>query len=196
MRINTLLVLLSLLLAPASADTMETVIIQTSLGEITVELNQTKAPVTVKNFLAYVDRGLFANARFYRTVTLEPDNQPHNEVKIEVIQAGLDPALESKALPPIRLERTQQTGIEHLDGAISMARDGPDTASSEFFICVGAQPELDFGGARNPDGQGFAAFGRVVSGMSVVRKIQKAKAQGQSLTPAILIQNIRRGPKS
>ena len=146
----------------------------------------------MKNFLKYVDKGLFTNARFHRTVTLNPDNQPHNKVKIEVIQAGLDPAKESMALPAIPLERTNKTGLKHKDGTISMARLEPDTASSEFFICVGDQPELDYGGRRNPDGQGFAAFGRVVSGMNVVRAINKAPVQEQSLTPPILIQNIRR----
>ncbi|HIB67533.1 MAG TPA: peptidylprolyl isomerase, partial [Phycisphaerales bacterium] len=143
-------------------------------------------------FLRYVDQGLFTNARFHRTVTLNPDNQPQNRVKIEVIQAGLDPALEKKAFAPIPLERTNKTGLSHKDGTISMARLEPDTASSEFFVCLGDQPELDFKGARNPDGQGFAAFGRVTEGMDVVRKIHRAKASGQSLTPPILIQSVRR----
>lgn len=167
------------------------VLLQTSLGDIVVELYPKKAPITVKNFLAYVEKGLYTNARFHRTVTLHPDNQPHNKVKIEVIQSGLDPARESSALAPIRLERTSVTGVHHTDGAISMARDGPDTASSEFFICIGPQPSLDYGGKRNPDGQGFAAFGRVISGMSVVRRIQASNATGQTLDPPILIQAAR-----
>ena len=87
----------------------------------------------------------------------------------------------------MKLERTRDTGLTHVDGAISMARDGPDTATSDFFVCVGAQPELDFGGKRNPDGQGFAAFGRVVSGMDVIRKIHAAPASGQSLAPPVKI---------
>lgn len=167
------------------------VLLQTSLGDIVVELYPKKAPVTVKNFLAYVEKGLYTNARFHRTVTTHPDNQPGKKVKIEVIQSGLDPAKESATLPPIRLERTSTTGLRHLDGTISMARDAPDTASSEFFICIGAQPSLDFGGKRNPDGQGFAAFGRVVSGMSVVHRIQASPAVGQTLKPPILIQSAR-----
>jgi peptidyl-prolyl cis-trans isomerase A (cyclophilin A) len=190
LRLSLFFVLICLL--SASADTFENVIVQTSQGEFTLRLNSSKAPVTVKNFLAYVDQGLFSNARFHRTVTLAPDNQPQNKIKIEVIQAGLDPSMESKSLPAIPLERTNRTGLRHLDGTISMARDKPNTASSEFFICIGDQPELDFKGRRNPDGQGFAAFGQVVQGMDVVRRIHRAEANGQSLEPPILIQNIRR----
>jgi peptidyl-prolyl cis-trans isomerase A (cyclophilin A) len=73
-----------------------------------------------------------------------------------------------------------------------MARDGPDTATGDFFICIGDQPELDFGGRRNPDGQGFAAFGRVVKGMDVLRRIQAAPAKGQTLTPPVRIVQARR----
>jgi peptidyl-prolyl cis-trans isomerase A (cyclophilin A) len=88
---------------------------------------------------------------------------------------------------PIRLERTRDTGLRHQDGTVSMARAEPDTATSDFFVCIGDQPELDFGGQRNPDGQGFAAFGRVVKGMDVVRRIQLAPADGQTLTPPVSI---------
>ena len=89
--------------------------------------------------------------------------------KIEVIQGGANAEYEDFAA--IQLETTKQTGIKHLDSVLSMARGEPNTASSEFFICIGAQPSLDFGGLRNPDGQGFAAFGRVTKCMHVVRKI-------------------------
>jgi len=112
-------------------------------------------------------------------------------VKIEVIQAGINPARESEAFPPIALERTRVTGLKHLAGVISMARAQPDTATSDFFICVTDQPSLDYGGARNPDGQGFAAFGQVVSGMDVVRRIQNARARGQTLAPPVKILSIR-----
>jgi peptidyl-prolyl cis-trans isomerase A (cyclophilin A) len=102
-----------------------------------------------------------------------------------------------KDFPPIKLERTNKTGIRHLDGTISMARDGPDTGTSDFFICIGNQPSLDFGGKRNPDGQGFAAFGRVLLGMDVVRRIQEAPAKGQALQPPVAITNIvRKEPAS
>ena len=73
-----------------------------------------------------------------------------------------------------------------------MARDGPDTATSDLFICIGDQPELDFGGKRNPDGQGFAAFGRVLRGLDIVRQIQRSKAVDQGLTPPVTILSIRR----
>jgi peptidyl-prolyl cis-trans isomerase A (cyclophilin A) len=160
------------------------VLISTDLGDIEVELDA-RAPVTVANFLRYVDAKLYDGGVFHRTV--KPDNQPASRVKIEVIQGGLDPDRAKEEFPPIKLERTRDTKISHQDGTISMARAGPDTATGDFFICIGPQPELDYGGQRNPDGQGFAAFGRVVKGMDVVRKIQAAPAQGQKLTPAVKI---------
>ncbi len=169
---------------PAPAKPVR-VVVQTDKGEFELELREARAPKTVRNFLAYVDAGLYDGGVFHRTV--KPDNQPANPVKIEVIQGGINPARESEALPPIPLERTRDTGLAHKDGTISMARDTPDSARGDFFICIGDQPELDFGGKRNPDGQGFAAFGRVVKGMDVVRAIQQAPAKGQGLTPAIKI---------
>jgi len=166
------------------------VLIRTSEGTIELELADTRAPKTVANFLKYVDAMLYDGGRFHRAVT--PDNQPDNKVKIEVIQAGLDPKKERDAFAAIALERTRDTKLAHVDGTISMARDGPDTATHEFFICIGDQPELDFGGKRNPDGQGFAAFGKVVKGMDVVKAIQKSAANGQTLKPPIAIESIRR----
>jgi peptidyl-prolyl cis-trans isomerase A (cyclophilin A) len=161
------------------------VLLETQLGAITIEVDAARAPVTAANFLRYVDAGFYNGGVFHRTVRL--GNQPNNKVKIEVIQAGSDPALARSGFPPIPLERTNKTGLSHTDGCVSMARDTPDTATSDFFICIGDQPALDFGGARNPDGQGFAAFGRVVKGMDVVRKIQAAPADAQKLTPPIKI---------
>lgn len=161
------------------------VLLQTEKGEIELELDEAHAPQTVKNFLAYVDAGAYEGGVFHRTV--KPDNQPSNAVKIEVIQGGANPARQSQDRAPIPLERTNVTGIKHKDGTVSMARDAPDTATSDFFICIGDQPELDYGGKRNPDGQGFGAFGKVVKGMDVVRAIQQASASGQQLTPPIRI---------
>ena len=166
------------------------VLIQTEKGNIEIELNPAQAPVTVANFLRYVDGKYYDGGRFHRTVTL--DNQPDNKIKIEVIQAGIDPDKAKKELEPIKLERTRDTKISHKNGTISMARDGPDTATSDFFICIGNQPELDFGGKRNPDGQGFAAFGRVTKGMDVVKKIQAAPAEGQTLSPPVKILKVTR----
>ena len=166
------------------------IIIETELGDIKVELYEKEAPITVANFLRYVDSSKFINSTFYRTVT--PDNQPYNNVKIEVIQGGLYE--EDKMFPPIEHETTDKTGILHKDGVISMARNEPGTATSEFFICVGDQPELDFGGKRNPDGQGFAAFGKVIDGMGVVKRIHNWPETRQTLDPKIRINNIYRAP--
>lgn len=170
-------------------DTVE-VMILTSKGDFVVELDREHAPETTKNFLRYVDGGRYISGRFHRTVT--PENQPNNKVKIEVIQGGVHEELSKKDFPPIKLERTSVTGLKHLNGTISMARDGADSATSDFFICIGDQPELDFGGKRNPDGQGFAAFGRVTKGMDVVRAIQRSDATEQTLEPPIAIKNIVR----
>ena len=160
-------------------------VIQTDKGYIEVELNGSAMPKTTANFLKYVDGKFYDGGRFHRTVT--PKNQEDAKVKIEVIQGGIDPKRQPDEFPFLKLERTKETRLSHKDGTISMARDGPDSAISDFFICIGDQPELDFGGKRNPDGQGFAAFGRVVKGMEVVRKIQAAPAEGQTLMPPIKI---------
>jgi peptidyl-prolyl cis-trans isomerase A (cyclophilin A) len=166
------------------------IVIKTELGDMTVEIYEKDAPITATNFLRYVDNNLFAGASFYRVVTM--DNQPNNDVKIEVIQGGLGFDEIDESFPPIEHETTSKTGITHKDGVISMARNEPGSASSEFFICINDQPELDFGGKRNPDGQGFAAFGKVIEGMDVVRKIQKQPADGQMLNPKIKIFSISR----
>jgi peptidyl-prolyl cis-trans isomerase A (cyclophilin A) len=166
------------------------VLIETEAGDIEVELDPAKAPSTVANFLKYVDGKFYDGGRFYRAVT--PDNQPDNKVKIEVIQGGINPDKKKDAFKALKLERTKDTGLKHKDGTISMARAGPDTATSDFFICIGDQPELDFEGKRNPDGQGFAAFGRVVKGMDVVKKIQKSEAEGQTLKLPVKITKVSR----
>jgi peptidyl-prolyl cis-trans isomerase A (cyclophilin A) len=172
-----------------AAGQLPRVRVSTTLGDIVMTIDTVRAPVSSANFLSYVDAGMYTNGRFHRTVT--PDNQPNNLVKIEVIQGGRDSAHAGERAP-IPLERTSVTRLKHLNGTVSMARGGPDTATSDFFICIGDQPALDFGGKRNPDGQGFAAFGTVTSGMDVVRRIQQSPAQGQTLTPAIVILSIKR----
>jgi len=121
-----------------------------------------------------------------------------NPVKIDVIQGGITD--KKKFLRPIRHEPTNRTGLRHRNGTISIARDKPGTGTAgAFFICIGAQPELDFGGRRNPDRQGFAAFGQVVRGMEVVHAIWSSKAgaryegmRGQGLTPPIGIVSAKR----
>lgn len=165
-----------------------TIVIETELGDIHVEIYEEKVSITALNFLRYVDGGHFKGGSFYRTVTM--DNQPNNDVKIEVIQGGRN--LDMDGFESIEHETTDRTGVLHKDGVISMARNQPGSATSEFFICVGDQPELDFGGKRNPDGQGFAAFGKVVKGMDVVRKIHMQPVEGQRLNPRIGIINIVR----
>jgi len=127
------------------------------------------APVTAANLLKYVDGKFFDGGVVNRAV--RPDNTTRKDVEIQVIQFQSAAARSREEFPPIPLERTSVTGLRHTDGAVSMARDGPDTATSSFFITIGDQPSLDFGAARNPDGQGFAVFGRVVGGMDVVKKI-------------------------
>ena len=166
------------------------VVVHTDVGEIEMEIDTVRAPVTSANFLKYVEAGLYDGGLFHRTV--RPDNQREKPVKIAVIQGAANAARKSEFFPSIALERTNKTGLRHKDGTVSMARAGVDTATEEFFICVGDQPELDFGGKRNPDGQGFAAFGRVVRGMDVVRRIQESTADGETLRPPIRILSVRR----
>lgn len=163
--------------------------IETEAGAMLVRLDARAAPATVHNFLRYVEAGHFDGGRFHRTV--RPANQPADRIRIEVIQGGAAPEKAGAGFAPVALERTSVTGLRHLDGTISMARSTPDSATSDFFICIGAQPELDFGGKRNPDGQGFAAFGQVLGGMDVVRRIQQSPAEGQRLTPPVPIIRVR-----
>lgn len=176
------------------------VVFETESGSITIEVDTGRAPTTAANFLRYVDGKFYDGGIVNRAV--RPDNTTRHDVEIQVIQFQLNPAREAEAFPPIPLERTSVTGLTHKDGAISMARGGPDTATGSFFVAIGDQPELDFGGKRNPDGQGFAAFGRVIEGMEVVRKIQSAPtlpagAQGpygtETVNPPIkIVRAIRR----
>ena len=184
------LALVAGLAGTAAAQKLPRVRIETSLGAIEAEIDTVHAPVTSRNFLRYVDRHFYDRGLFHRTVTLA--NQPDKLIKIEVIQAAGDTARAADGQPPIPLERTSVTGLRHKAGTLSMARTGPDTAQDQFFICVTDQPELDFGGKRNPDGQGFAAFGRVLSGMGVVKAIQRSPAKGQTLTPSIRILRVVR----
>ena len=164
-------------------------------GIIEAELYADKAPVTVANFLRYVDGKHFDGGRFHRAVTL--GNQPKDKVKIEVIQASINTSRNKDQFPAIKLERTNETKVPHKNGTLSMARGGPDSAKASFSICIGDQPELDFNGKRNADGQGFAAFGQVTKGMDVAKKIQTSPtkappANKQTLEPPIKIIKIER----
>ncbi len=164
--------------APASRQTTPNdqvpVSIETALGNITIAVDVAHAPVTGGNFLKYVDAGIYEGGRFYRVT--RPDNYPGtppNRPAMQLIQGGIDPSKRSQVLAPIPLERTSVTGLKHVAGTVSMARGAPDTATTEFFILLDDQPSLDFGGKRFDDEQGAAAFGRVLSGLDVVRKIQR-----------------------
>lgn len=161
---------------------------KTELGSIITELYQDKAPVTCLNFIRYIKNNKYDNAHFYRVVRM--DNQPNNDIKIEVIQGGLGFDNLDNAYSPIKHETTKNTGLLHKDGTLSMARLEPGTAGSEFFICIGNQPSLDYGGKRNPDGQGFAAFGKVIEGMDIVRKIQNLIDKNQMLIEKVDITSI------
>ncbi|MFI5178137.1 MAG: peptidylprolyl isomerase [Vicinamibacterales bacterium] len=147
---------------------------ETPLGNITIVVDAAHAPITAGNFLKYVNAGLYDGGRFYRVT--RPDNYtpaPPNRPMMEIIQGGIDPSKRSQGFPAIPLERTSVTGLKHVAGTVSMARGGPDTATSEFFILLDDQPSLDFGGKRFDDEQGAAAFGHVTAGLDVVRKIQQ-----------------------
>lgn len=174
-------------LTAAGRDRVVRVKMVTEKGTVVVALYPDRAPITVANFLAYVDKGLMKGASFYRTVSPKNDNNP---ATISVIQGGLGDG--GQRLAPIPLETTKRTGLRHTDGVISMARDTPGSATSEFFICLGDDPSLDYGGARNKDGQGFAAFGKVVEGMDVVRVIHDAATEARADDPYMKGQMIQK----
>lgn len=177
---------------PAKKYTRPTIEIQTNFGDIIVELYPEKAPKTAAAFLSYVDSGFYKNSSFYRV--LKAEDQPSNSPKSDLIQGGIWQTDYKKQLKVqgIPHETTQQTGILHKDGVISLARTSPGTASTEFFICIGNQPGYDYGGNANPDKQGFAAFGKVIEGMDVVKQIHKQPDNETNFTPAIPIKNIKR----
>ena len=176
-------------LLPGASDPVR-VVVETELGAFELEVDVDRAPITATNFLRYVDGGHYDGGTFHRTV--HEDNQPNDPIRIAVIQGSRNREAGAPGFPPIALERTGETGLAHLDGTVSMARGRPDSATHSFFICIGDQPSLDFGGMRNQDGQGFAAFGRVVAGMDVVRAIHRARYEAQRLTPPVRIVRVYR----
>jgi peptidyl-prolyl cis-trans isomerase A (cyclophilin A) len=166
-------------------------VIETMEGDIHVAVYPAKAPKSVTAFLNLVDKGIYKDARFYRVMNM--DNQPSNAPKAEFVQGGVwGNGKRVKGLPAIPHETTALTGIKHQSGTISLARNEPGTADSEFFICMDDQPGLDYGGENNPDGQGYAAFGRVTEGMDVVRRIYQKPDTEQYLDKPVLILNIKR----
>jgi peptidyl-prolyl cis-trans isomerase A (cyclophilin A) len=149
---------------PTAAAGLVRVALTTSEGVIVLDLDQARAPVTVGNFLKYVDRKLYDGAAFYRASTA-----PGGPKDYGLLQGGLqnDP---KKVLPPIAHESTLKTGLSNTDGTIAMGRHAPGTAQADWFICVGDQTYLD-ADPKDPKTPGFAAFGHVVEGMDVVKKI-------------------------
>ena len=170
-------------------DATVAVRIETDLGVFIVDVNAGQAPVTAGNFLAYVDRNLFDGTSFFRIVT--KTNQPDAEFKISVVQGGMK-VTDPRALPAVEHEPTSLSGLHHRNGAISMARPKDGSGSSSFFICIGDQPELDYGGRRYEDHEGFAVFGYVSKGMDVVEKIFARAEDNPYLVHEIGIRRISR----
>lgn len=181
--------------APAAPRTVR-VNVETGQGVIVIELYVDQAPITTANFLRYVDQKRYDGATFFRA------SRSPGPVDYGLIQGGLqgDPA---RVLKPIAHEPTTQTGIKHTDGVVSIARNAPGTATSDFFICVGDAPYLDADPAAPGDNAGFAAFGKVVEGMDVVHRIINLPTpgvavnpvmKGQILEPPVPILKARRAP--
>ncbi|WP_462220079.1 peptidylprolyl isomerase [Ferruginibacter sp.] len=181
----------AVLLFSCSSNKNPHIIIKTNLGNVEAELYPDKAPKTVAAFLSYVDSGFYKNSSFYRVLFIEAMASDYNT---GIIQGGIWQSNNKKAiaLSGIVHEPPNQTGLSHTTGTLSLARSTPGTANSEFFICVGDQTGYDSSKNYNPDGLGFAAFGRVISGMDIVRQIHKQPANGQSFTRPITILNIER----
>jgi len=184
---SALLVLLLASPAPAASDKGVDVTIRTTAGQIVVHLDTAKAPLTTRNFLKYVDGHLYDGAPFYRV--LPPDSSgPTNAPG--VIQGGLGPSGKQR-FPSIGVERTSTTGLHNTSGTIAMARTmDPNSANSEFFICIGDDSYLD--AEHSQDGIGYAAFGKVVKGYDIAVKIQHSPSIGDQLHPPIKILSIRR----
>ena len=168
------------------------VILTTPLGQIVLALETQRAPVTSANFLRYVDRKLYDGASFYRA------SRPKGSTTDDrgLVEGGLS-AHPEKLLPPIAHESTAQTGLSHIDGTISIARNAPGTAQADFFICLGEQTYLD-ATATQP---GFAAFGRVTQGLEIVKQILvmptdpekgEGSMKGEMLAQPVPITSVRR----
>ncbi len=165
---------------------------QTEWGDLRIEVDGRRAPLTTANFLRYVDAGRYDGGLFNRALTRA--NQVGRTAPVELVQADVATRHRAHSFAPVVLESTDLTGLRHLDGTLSMARGDADSATSQFFVTLGAQPSLDAGGRRHPDGRGFAAFGRVTHGLAVLRKIQAAPLAGERLVKPVRILRILRLP--
>ncbi|PHY19802.1 peptidylprolyl isomerase [Caulobacter sp. BP25] len=163
-------------IVPGPGDVL--VALETSLGPIVIALKVKQAPLTTANFLRYVDEKRYDGASFWRSA------KANSPVDYGLIEGGLqgDPI---KLLPPIAHEPTSQTGLRHVDGTVSLARKEPGTGDSDFFICVGEAPYLDANPAGEGDNLGFAAFGQVIKGMEIVRKILNLPTPGKATNPVM-----------
>lgn len=196
---RTLIGLTAALLWPAAGFAQEAaptplprVVMETTAGRIVIEVNYRAAPITGANFLAYVDQHRFDGTSFYRAMKSGSANG--------LVQGGINNA-PARLLPPITHEPTTETGLSHVDGAVSMARYDPGTATGDFFISVGATPSYDAGRPFSIDAYGFAVFGKVVEGMDVARAMLNAPTsptegegfmRGQMLEPRITIVSAKR----
>jgi len=163
--------------------------ITTDAGVMVVDVDVEHAPISACNFIQYVSTGKYDDGSVFRTVVAATNDNPN---PIDVIQAATPAGSDDPGYGPIMLERTRDTGLRHVAGAISLARDGPDTATSSFFIVTQDTPSLDYGGLRNPDGQGFAVFGKLAKGLEIARRIQAMPADvDEQLTPPVRIISAR-----
>lgn len=186
MRIVVLLFCISLLAACSNKKSeFPHIVIQTNYGDIEAELYPAKAPKTVAAFLSYIDKDFYKNTTFYRVLK---DEEMPTDYNSGLIQGGVWPNLKSVA--GIDHESTKKSGLSHTSGTLSMARTGVGTATTEFFICIGEQTSLDAGRSGTADSLGFAAFGKVTKGMSIVRKIQATRSTGDQFNEKIKIANI------
>ena len=170
-----------------------TIDIETYYGDIIVELYPDKAPKTVAAFLSYVDSGYYKSTSFYRV--LKKEDQAMNVGKSELIQGGLWQTRFKlqQTIPGIPLETTEQTGILHEYGVISLARnEDPNSGNTEFFICLDDEPDYDYGGDASPDKKGYVTFGKVIEGMQYVRQIHSQPDTNTTFVPPIKILNIKR----
>ena len=164
-------------LAQTATPGIVRVTMTTAEGPLILELAADKAPLTVSNFLRYVDAGRYNGGEIYRGMAVS------SNPLMGLVQGGAKPG---KPIPPVAHEPTTQTGLKHVDGTVSLARYAPGTATSDFFICVGDAPYLDANPAATGDNAGFAAFGQVVEGMDIIKRILVMPKSQKADNPAMV----------